>query len=309
MKKIILFLLLPMLVKAQCPPNKSFNIVFTGNSIFANYPAYDVWGGESPVKKTVKLLKDAGYVVTDTNIAVSGANMNTMLGQVPSIDKFVKANKLNILVCNEFHNSAAANMKGEIIAGMVFQFVSEVKKKGYDRVVWLSAHPADFISPDYPYYRYDSMNPKRLIFNRLLKDSASKYSYDIVDIAAHKDFKDSASCSNTAIYLDRLHLNGNGLGSKIYADIIFQKLDRSLCDVLKLSSPIAENTEGGGLALKVFPNPTGDIVNFSEISAYELYDIVGRLIEKNKADKVALPQRGLYFLKFQNQIRKVVRYQ
>ncbi len=254
MKHLYLFFIAisTMLNAQQCD---TINLVWDGDSNFAQNPVYDVWypNGETPCQKTAKILRGVGYNIVDTNLAVSGNNIYSIRRQMDGIEKFVKKDRANILVFNGFHNSAGtANIKGEEIAKVAFDIVKQAKQKGFQKVFVLTAHAVDFVADSYPYYCYDSINPKRLIFNRIIRDSAQQYGYQVIDISADSRYKDSSACRNEKYYRnDRLHLNGY-TGSQAYAEIMSRAIDMSLCKKSIISAvPIVGQLN----ALKIYPNP------------------------------------------------------
>jgi hypothetical protein len=280
---------------------QKYNFVFTGNSIFANNPAYSIWGGESPVYKTVNMLKKVGYDMRDTNIAVSGYFIVSIINQMDTIDKYVRAGYENIFICNEFHNSAGSeNIRGESIADKVFQIVRQVKSKGFQKVYWLTPHVVDYKNPQLINYQYDSINPKRITFSRILKDSALSVGYNVIDISANNNFDDSSDCSKMDIYRDRLHLRGELLGAKMYADIMFNAINQSLCN--KSATRILEQEPFDNILIS--PNPVLNVLQFSDYCSYELYDILGNVLKKDKGttiDMANLPN-GIYFIRVNQKI-------
>jgi hypothetical protein len=63
-------------------------------------------------------------------------------------------------------------------------------------------------------------------------------------------------------------------------------------------------------SLLVFPNPSNDVYQLSEVIEYSIYDITGRLIlvGKGKSIDLSTHSKGVYLLRYENKIKQIIRY-
>ncbi len=64
--------------------------------------------------------------------------------------------------------------------------------------------------------------------------------------------------------------------------------------------------------ISIYPNPANDILNFSQAQTYEILDIQGRVLmqSKTKQNSVNISElkEGMYFIKFENELLKFIKY-
>ena len=104
MKKLLfplVLLLFPLALQAQ-----TYNIVFTGNSLFQKWPTTDI--GETTPTYIFQSLKNWGYKLNDTvNISVLNQNIGAMDAQRPELKTLIKPNSRNIIIPFEGCNTIA----------------------------------------------------------------------------------------------------------------------------------------------------------------------------------------------------------
>ena len=61
--------------------------------------------------------------------------------------------------------------------------------------------------------------------------------------------------------------------------------------------------------LKVFPNPTNDVLNLSFNTQFEIFDVNGKLVKQGNSSSISLIEltAGLYFLKAENEVHQFVK--
>lgn len=273
----------------------SIMIVWDGDSRLTNFFS------EAVVSKAHRKLVAGGYIIDTANLAIPNAKMVEVLSRQANLFAKVRKGKRNVLVMMQGVNDFGQGY--ETVSSLslkAMKYIADAKAAGYSDVFWINEYASDYQHESFAKYKYATFNPQRIAFNQMLSDSTAKYKFQVIDIASQSNFRDSANCSNTIVYLDRLHLTDKG--NESFATFIYTKLNMALCQKIISGIPnVVDNV------LHFYPNPaTNEIFVTGEVS---IYDIQGRFLLRGGAEKIDISHlpNGLYILKQSNQISKFVK--
>ena len=106
-------------------------------------------------------------------------------------------------------------------------------------------------------------------------------------------------------YIDNTQVSGNMYYRLVQVDFDGTKTISNIVNVNCINKFEIPN-------ISIYPNPANDILNFSQAQTYEILDIQGRVLmqSKTKQNSVNISElkEGMYFIKFENELLKFIKY-
>jgi hypothetical protein len=283
MKKLLfplVLLLFSITIKAQ-----TFNIVFTGNSLFQKWPPSDT--GETTPTYIFQSLKNWGYKLNDTvNISVLNQNIGAMDAQRAELKTLVKPNSKNIIIPFENCNTISQwGWSAKQFTNWLFDYTRYCKSLGYEVILpTMWAYDAEWSYDTVNFkssfrYQFPYSDTSRLRSNQIIRDSQNVVGYKMVDLGKTQGFVTLNDTKNRTIYYDGLHLANTG--RKKIAVLLSEFLDANLLNLRKTSASY-------------------DLL-FIPVGKERIYDLLGRYV----SDSLKNLPSGFYILSDGKSARKL----